>query len=246
MGKNKTLPESVGEVHECSKAKFFLQNDRSEHILMEQWNLLRNIGIITAFYFPYAVFRWDQAIAVTCTQTALLTSIATTKMIKRVLTRNSLLGGLSSLTRAGADWKIRLFDKAILQLRGNNCTISMGDAEFLLAIPAVAFAAVRTAEQNCTATRRLIVQKGIYDEVSSDIRRAYEHIESRIGEPCEENVNVNIPTSDAEIGRAFGEEKYTGRERQFGSDSWKQYMRQSTCKTNYSKQHPLTQEFKFA
>uniref|UniRef100_A0A670XUB8 aldehyde dehydrogenase (NAD(+)) n=1 Tax=Pseudonaja textilis TaxID=8673 RepID=A0A670XUB8_PSETE len=42
-------------------------------------------------------------------------------------------------------------------------------------------------------------------------------------------VNVNIPTSGAEIGGAFGGNKHTGGGRESGSDSWKQYMRRSTC-----------------
>jgi acyl-CoA reductase-like NAD-dependent aldehyde dehydrogenase len=41
-------------------------------------------------------------------------------------------------------------------------------------------------------------------------------------------VNVNIPTSGAEIGGAFGGEKHTGGGRESGSDAWKQYMRRST------------------
>jgi len=41
-------------------------------------------------------------------------------------------------------------------------------------------------------------------------------------------VNINIPTSGAEIGGAFGGEKHTGGGRESGSDAWKQYMRRST------------------
>ena len=41
-------------------------------------------------------------------------------------------------------------------------------------------------------------------------------------------VNVNIPTSGAEIGGAFGGEKHTGGGRESGSDAWKQYVRRST------------------
>merc|ERR1711976_647340 len=52
-------------------------------------------------------------------------------------------------------------------------------------------------------------------------------------------VNVNIPTSGAEIGGAFGGEKATGGGRESGSDAWKQYMRRSTCTINYSKELPL-------
>ncbi|KJH41278.1 aldehyde dehydrogenase family protein [Dictyocaulus viviparus] len=58
-------------------------------------------------------------------------------------------------------------------------------------------------------------------------------------------VNVNIPTSGAEIGGAFGGEKETGGGRESGSDSWRQYMRRSTCTINYSKDLPLAQGIKF-
>jgi aldehyde dehydrogenase family 7 protein A1 len=60
-------------------------------------------------------------------------------------------------------------------------------------------------------------------------------------------VNVNIPTSGAEIGGAFGGEKHTGGGRESGSDSWKQYMRRSTCTINYNttKAVPLAQGIKF-
>jgi|UniRef100_A0AC35GQ07 aldehyde dehydrogenase family 7 protein A1 len=58
-------------------------------------------------------------------------------------------------------------------------------------------------------------------------------------------VNVNIPTNGAEIGGAFGGEKETGGGRESGSDSWKQYMRRSTCTINYSKELPLAQGIKF-
>lgn len=58
-------------------------------------------------------------------------------------------------------------------------------------------------------------------------------------------VNVNIPTSGAEIGGAFGGEKATGGGRESGSDSWKQYMKRSTCTINYSKSLPLAQGLKF-
>jgi aldehyde dehydrogenase family 7 protein A1 len=58
-------------------------------------------------------------------------------------------------------------------------------------------------------------------------------------------VNVNIPTSGAEIGGAFGGEKHTGGGRESGSDSWKQYMRRATCTINYSKTVPLAQGIKF-
>jgi aldehyde dehydrogenase family 7 protein A1 len=57
--------------------------------------------------------------------------------------------------------------------------------------------------------------------------------------------NVNIGTSGAEIGGAFGGEKETGGGRESGSDSWKQYMRRSTCTINYGDALPLSQGVKF-
>lgn len=57
--------------------------------------------------------------------------------------------------------------------------------------------------------------------------------------------NINIGTSGAEIGGAFGGEKETGGGRESGSDSWKAYMRRQTNTINYSKELPLSQGIKF-
>jgi aldehyde dehydrogenase (NAD+) len=58
-------------------------------------------------------------------------------------------------------------------------------------------------------------------------------------------VNVNIGTSGAEIGGAFGGEKDTGGGRESGSDAWKLYMRRATNTVNYSDELPLAQGIKF-
>jgi aldehyde dehydrogenase family 7 protein A1 len=58
-------------------------------------------------------------------------------------------------------------------------------------------------------------------------------------------VNVNVGTSGAEIGGAFGGNKETGDGRESGSDSWKQYMRRSTCTVNFSTKLPLAQGVQF-
>jgi aldehyde dehydrogenase (NAD+) len=57
--------------------------------------------------------------------------------------------------------------------------------------------------------------------------------------------NVNIGTSGAEIGGAFGGEKQTGGGRESGSDSWKAYMRRATNTVNYSSELPLAQGVHF-
>jgi aldehyde dehydrogenase (NAD+) len=57
--------------------------------------------------------------------------------------------------------------------------------------------------------------------------------------------NVNIGTSGAEIGGAFGGEKDTGGGREAGGDSWKAYMRRQTTTINWSSELPLAQGIKF-
>ncbi len=57
--------------------------------------------------------------------------------------------------------------------------------------------------------------------------------------------NINIGTSGAEIGGAFGGEKETGGGREAGSDSWKAYMRRQTCTINWGDELPLAQGIKF-
>ena len=58
-------------------------------------------------------------------------------------------------------------------------------------------------------------------------------------------VNVNIGTSGAEIGGAFGGEKETGGGRESGSDAWRAYMRRATNTVNYSGELPLAQGVTF-
>ena len=57
--------------------------------------------------------------------------------------------------------------------------------------------------------------------------------------------NVNIGTSGAEIGGAFGGEKETGGGREAGSDAWKAYMRRQTCTINFGRDLPLSQGVRF-
>jgi len=57
--------------------------------------------------------------------------------------------------------------------------------------------------------------------------------------------NVNVGTSGAEIGGAFGGEKNTGGGRESGSDAWKIYMRRQTCTINWGIELPLAQGIRF-
>jgi len=78
---------------------------------------------------------------------------------------------------------------------------------------------------------------------TNDLREAEFFLSSR-GSDCG-IANVNIGTSGAEIGGAFGGEKETGGGRESGSDSWKTYMRRQTVTINYSKELPLAQGIVF-
>ncbi len=91
-------------------------------------------------------------------------------------------------------------------------------------------------------------QNGVPQGLSSaiftnDLREAEQFLSSR-GSDCG-IANVNIGTSGAEIGGAFGGEKDTGGGRESGSDSWKNYMRRQTVTVNYSGALPLAQGIKF-
>jgi aldehyde dehydrogenase (NAD+) len=76
-----------------------------------------------------------------------------------------------------------------------------------------------------------------------NIRNAEKFLSS-IGSDCG-IANINIGTSGAEIGGAFGGEKETGGGRESGSDSWKQYMRRQTNTINWGTELPLAQGIKF-
>ncbi len=246
--------------------------------------------------------------------------------------------------------------RSLLELGGNNGIIITDDADQDLALRAVLFAAVGTAGQRCTTTRRLFLQKGIAESFKTRLVDAYKSITP--GDPmeastlmgplvdgravedmkaaiataveqggqvlcggeaiegdgyfvqptlieantqmpitCDETfapilyifefdrledavrdhnsvpqglsssifttnvlsaerflspagsdcgiANVNIGTSGAEIGGAFGGEKETGGGREAGSDSWKIYMRRQTCTINYGDELPLAQGVEF-
>jgi aldehyde dehydrogenase (NAD+) len=78
---------------------------------------------------------------------------------------------------------------------------------------------------------------------TGDVREA-EVFLSPAGSDCG-IANVNIGTSGAEIGGAFGGEKETGGGRESGSDAWKNYMRRATNTVNYSRELPLAQGVSF-
>ena len=88
------------------------------------------------------------------------------------------------------------------------------------------------------------VKQGLSSAImTSDVREAHIFL-SESGSDCG-IANVNIGTSGAEIGGAFGGEKETGGGRESGSDAWKAYMRRQTNTLNYGKSLPLAQGIEF-
>ncbi|HEX5760921.1 MAG TPA: aldehyde dehydrogenase family protein [Thermoanaerobaculia bacterium] len=313
-----------------------------------------------------------------------LSAVATTRIAQRVLAANAappifnlVIGGRSGVgERLVADPRIPLVSatgsvkmgkqvgkvvadrlgRSLLELGGNNGIVVMDDADLDLALRAVLFAAVGTAGQRCTTTRRLLLQRGVAATMKRRLVEAYRSIP--VGDPmeagtlmgplidatavenmeraldavraqggrvlcggktldrpgfyveptlveapgpmpitCEETfapilylfefddldeairlhndvpqglssaiftmnvrsaerflsatgsdcgiANVNIGTSGAEIGGAFGGEKETGGGREAGSDSWKAYMRRQTCTVNWGTDLPLAQGVEF-
>ena len=99
-----------------------------------------------------------------------------------------------------------------------------------------------------TLEEAIEIQNGVPQGLSSSIMtlnlREAEKFLSHAGSDCG-IANVNIGTSGAEIGGAFGGEKETGGGRESGSDAWKNYMRRQTNTINYSTNLPLAQGIKF-
>ncbi|HSF20067.1 MAG TPA: aldehyde dehydrogenase family protein [Vicinamibacteria bacterium] len=265
--------------------------------------------------------------------------------------------GSTPIGRHVAETVAKRFGRSILELGGNNAIIVTDDADLDMAARAILFGAVGTAGQRCTSTRRIIAQKGIAQELSERLVKAYKQV--RIGDPLDEATlmgplvntsavedmfaalekvraqggeiltggkklpekgpnfveptivkmpaqteivkeetfapilyilefsdleeaisihngvpqglssaifteslrsvesflssagsdcgiaNVNIGTSGAEIGGAFGGEKETGGGRESGSDAWKAYMRRQTNTINWSRNLPLAQGIEF-
>lgn len=188
MGKIKD--EGIGEVQEVVDICDFavglsrtlegkvLPSERPNHMLLETWNPLGLVGIITAFNFPVAVLGWNAALSLVCgncniwkgADTTPLISVATTKIITDVLTKNNVPPGVFCLLsgagqiygdKIARDNRINLvsftgsvsvgrkvsqivhlrFAKCLLELSGNNASIIMNDADLDLAIKGSVFAA---------------------------------------------------------------------------------------------------------
>jgi aldehyde dehydrogenase (NAD+) len=93
------------------------------------------------------------------------------------------------------------------------------------------------ADQNASA-------HGLSSALFTDRLQSAEAFLSSAGSDCG-IANINLGTSGAEIGGAFGGEKDTGGGRESGSDAWKAYMRRQTNTVNWSRELPLAQGIEF-
>lgn len=101
-----------------------------------------------------------------------------------------------------------------------------------------------TGEVNDAIQIQNAVRQGLSSAIMTSSLRESELFLSQNGSDCG-IANVNIGTSGAEIGGAFGGEKETGGGRESGSDAWKAYMRRQTNTINYTTSLPLAQGIKF-
>lgn len=110
------------------------------------------------------------------------------------------------------------------------------------------FAPILYVMKYSTLDEAIEIQNSVPQGLSSSIftlnMRESEQFLSVAGSDCG-IANVNIGTSGAEIGGAFGGEKETGGGRESGSDAWKAYMRRQTCTINFGTKLPLAQGIKF-
>src|SRR5436853_3086228 len=143
-----------------------------------------------------------------------------------------LLCGGNVLSRPG-----NFVEPAIVRARNEWPIVQTETFAPILSVIPVDSLAEAIAQQNASA-------HGLSSALFTDRLRHAELFLSAAGSDCG-IANVNIGTSGAEIGGAFGGEKETGGGRESGSDAWKQYMRRATNTINYGKDLPLAQGVAF-
>ncbi|KAJ8441128.1 hypothetical protein Cgig2_006957 [Carnegiea gigantea] len=179
------------------------------HVMLEVWNPLGIVGVITAFNFPCAVLGWNACIALVCGNCVVWKGAPTTPLVLPV---EEVLGIASFWFLCDAFWfycdelvifihsKLLIsllpqvglmvqqsvnqrFGKCLLELSGNNAIIVMDDADIKLAVRSILFAAVGTAGQRCTTCRRLLLHESIYSKILSQLVDLYKQV--KIGDPLE-------------------------------------------------------------
>ena len=157
---------------------------------------------------------------------------------------------LRAITEAGGHFLVK---GGVLKGKGfeSGCYVRPAIAEVDNSYPIVqeeTFAPILYLIRYASLDEAIKIQNGVRQGLSSSIMttdmRQMEKFLSAEGSDCG-IANVNIGTSGAEIGGAFGGEKETGGGRESGSDAWKAYMRRQTSTINYGDTLPLAQGIKF-
>ena len=171
----------------------------------------------------------------------------TTTLMGPLNSKAAVDGYLAAIEKAKvAGGKIETGGKALTDKPGNFVlpTIVSGVKNADAVVQTETFAPILYALPFDTLDEAIKLQNAVPQGLSSAIftqnLKAAEAYLSAAGSDCG-IANVNIGTSGAEIGGAFGGEKETGGGRESGSDAWKNYMRRQTVTINYSKELPLAQ-----
>lgn len=162
---------------------------------------------------------------------------------------NNYLNALDKATEAGAEWVV---DGGLIEGLGSPFYVKPAIAKIRHDADIVhheTFAPILyLIEYDGSIEEAISIQNNVPQGLSSAIMtqniREAERFLSHQGSDCG-IANVNIGTSGAEIGGAFGGEKETGGGRESGSDAWKVYMRRQTNTINYSTELPLAQGIEF-
>ena len=139
----------------------------------------------------------------------------------------------------GAGFASGCYVEPVLALVENGCPIVQQET-FVPILYVIRYAG---GVENAIAIQNDVAQ-GLSSSIFTDNLREAETFLSAAGSDCG-IANVNIGTSGAEIGGAFGGEKETGGGRESGSDAWKGYMRRQTNTINYGTALPLAQGIRF-
>ncbi len=110
--------------------------------------------------------------------------------------------GSTRMGKAVAKAAAARLGKCLLELGGNNAVIVTETADLSLTIPAVVFGAMGTAGQRCTSTRRLIVQRSVYEQVKEKLVHAYSQL--KIGNPLDEKKHMG-PLIDTDAVKHYFE-----------------------------------------
>ncbi|MFM1875962.1 MAG: hypothetical protein RL266_1699 [Bacteroidota bacterium] len=170
-----------------------------------------------------------------------------------LIDKQAVAAYLNALEQVQAEGGSLLVEGGILEGEGyeSGCYVKPAIAEaqnHFKIVQQETFAPILYLLKYSTMEEAIAIQNGVDQGLSSAIMttnlRQAELFLSYAGSDCG-IANVNIGTSGAEIGGAFGGEKETGGGRESGSDAWKVYMRRQTNTINYSTELPLAQGIKF-